>query len=93
MKQINLLPKPKQKELANETLFRGVVRFWEAAILTFLLVALGQFGTWSYLKADEAKLGRDIEKIKAVSNKEENAKLKEQIREINGQINDFKNFD
>jgi len=89
MKQINLLPKHKQKELANETLFRGVVRFWEVAALTFLLVFLAQLATWSFLRADEVSLGKKIENIKKLSNKEENAKLKEQIREINGQISDF----
>ena len=92
MKQINLLPKSKQQELARENLFRGVVRFSEVSFLTFLLVAVGQFATWSYLKADEASLGRDIEKIKAVSNKDENAALKAQIREINGQITDFRSL-
>lgn len=92
MKQINLLPKPKQKELANETLFRGVVRFLEVSALTFLLVFLAQLATWSFLRADEANLGKKTEAIKKLSNKEENAKLKEQIREINGQINDFKNL-
>jgi Tfp pilus assembly protein PilN len=56
------------------------------------LVAVGQFGTWSYLKADEASLAKEIEKIKAVSNKDENAALKAQIREINGQITDFRSL-
>jgi Tfp pilus assembly protein PilN len=92
MKHINLLPKDKQKEIAHEILFRGVVRFWEVAFVTFLLVFAAQFVTWSYLRANEAGLDNKIEQIKKVSNKEENAKLKEKIREINGHITDFKNL-
>jgi hypothetical protein len=90
MKRLNLLPKEKQRTLALENLFRGIVRFIELAALTFVVVFVAQLLTWSFLRAYAANLDGKIEAIKKVSDKGENAKLKAQIREINGQINDFK---
>ena len=92
MKQINLLPKEKQQTLVYENLFRGILRFIELALLTFALVFVGQFATWSYLRTYESNINAKTEAIKAVSNKADNAKLKSQIKEINGQINDFKSL-
>lgn len=92
MKLINLLPKSKQRELAHETLFRGIVRFVEVAAITFVLVFLGQFAIWSYLRAAEVSLVGDIEKLKIITDKQDNAELKKEIREINAQIGDFKNL-
>lgn len=92
MKHINLLPKAKQQELAYETLFRGIVRFLEIAAITFILVFLGQFAIWSYLRAEEVNLVGDIAQLKIITDKQDNAELKGEIREINAQITDFKNL-
>ncbi len=92
MKQINLLPKSKQQELTYETLFRGIVRFLEVAAVSFILVFLGQFAIWSYLRAEEVNLVGDIEQLKVITDKQDNAELKGEIREINAQITDFKNL-
>ncbi len=92
MKEINLLPKPKQQELAYETLFRGIVRFVEVAGITFAVVFLGQFAIWSFLRTQEVSLAADIEELKIVTDKQDNAELKGEIREINAQITDFKNL-
>jgi Tfp pilus assembly protein PilN len=92
MKEINILPKLRQKELAYEALFFGLVRLVEVAALTFVFVLLGQLIVWSYMRATEVSLQNKITKIAQITNKEDNAKLKAQIREINGQITDYKSL-
>lgn len=57
--------------------------------MTFVLVALFQFGSRLYMEREVKRLARETEAIKAVSNKEENAELKKRIQQLNSQMADF----
>lgn len=92
MRIINLLPKHKIKELYYENLFRSVMVGIQFAVVTFILVFLGQLGTKFYLVRQAADLDSQITAIKQQTNKEENTKLKNQISLINNRITDFSNL-
>ncbi len=92
MRIINLLPKPKQQELYYENLFHSVMVGIQFAVVTFVLVFLGQLGTKFYLLRQSTDLDSQITQIKQQTNKEENTKLKEQVGLINNRILDFSNL-
>lgn len=89
MKIINLLPKNKQKELKFEKLYYSLQRFALVAVISVILVVTAQIGTKVYLKWQLSKLTAEIAIIKSNENKEENAKIKTKIKQINNQISDF----
>jgi len=92
MRIINLLPKPKQQELRFRKLYFSLVTFTVLASITFLLVVVGQVATRLYLQYDQKNIETGIERLKNISNKEENAALKARIKLINNQITDFNNI-
>src|SRR5438105_2388829 len=92
MRQINLLPKPKQVELRYEAVFRSLVSFVKVAVLTFILVFAAQFLIKLNLTQSRSSLEGKIEDIKKVSNKQENAQLKTRITALNNEITDYKNL-
>lgn len=92
MKVINLLPKPKQKELHYEDQFRILVLFFAASMVTLALTLTGQVITSLYLANQDSAMVEEIDSLKSVVNKSENAELKAKIGKVNGQILDFKNL-
>lgn len=89
MKRINLLPRGKQHELSYErTLYSLTVAIVIAVVILVLGVVL-QFGVWSYLNRKVVASTAEIEELKRVANKSENATVKEQIKKANSQITDF----
>lgn len=92
MKLINLLPKEKQQELLDKKFLRVLVIMIWLSIFGFLLVLLTQFGVRTYLNSIELSVKSNIENLKISANKEENAKIKTQIKSLNDIIVDYRNL-
>jgi Tfp pilus assembly protein PilN len=89
MKRINLLPKDKQRELGYErVLYSATVAIVLASIILLSGVVV-QFGVYTYLKQQVSSSNLEIEELRRVANKSENATVKEQIKKVNAQLNDF----
>ena len=89
MRHLNLLPKHKQQELYYEDLYSSISK---AAVLSAGVLLLGvvvQFGVWFYLGKKEGSVSVRVEELKQQIDKTENAQLKQEIRLINSQIQDF----
>ncbi|HEX3100071.1 MAG TPA: hypothetical protein VHQ41_03840 [Patescibacteria group bacterium] len=89
MKRINLLPKPKQRELAGERVLYGFTVTIIISVVILLLGALVQFGVWAYLNQKVKSSEVQIEQLKRVASKSENAEIKGQIIKVNGVLQDF----
>jgi Tfp pilus assembly protein PilN len=89
MRLINLLPKQKLDDLYFEGLVKNL---WSLAVFIFLcaLVSVGAMLSAKYFILQNQKTAkRELEQIKAISNKKENSELKNKIRLINSNINDY----
>ncbi len=89
MKRINLLPKDKQNELSHE---RALYSVSVAVVIATAVLALGvlvQIGVGMYLNNKSNNIQAEIEQLKSVANKSENAEIKQRIRLVNAQIEDF----
>lgn len=89
MKRINLLPKSQQKELEYERTFYSVAVALSAASAILLFGLLVQFGVWVYLNSKVSSSQQEIEQLKNIANKTENASVKEEIKKVNLQIQNF----
>lgn len=89
MKHLNLLPKHKQQELYYEDLYHSVSKAVVLSVGVLLLGVTVQFGVWFYLGNKETSVNARVEELKQQIDKTENAKLKQEIRLINSQIQDF----
>ncbi len=89
MKLVNLLPKIKQKELIYEEAYHSMVVFIELGLVTLLLVLVAQFGGRFYISQIAHRYDQDIEDLKQVTDKQENAELKKQIQDINAIVGDY----
>lgn len=89
MKRINLLPKPKQRELAQEKILFSVAVAVICCTAILLLGVAVQFGVWAYLNNKVGNVANEIEQLKVIANKSENSTVKQQIKIANGQIDDF----
>jgi Tfp pilus assembly protein PilN len=92
MKRLNLLPRPQQKELAYERVFYSVGVAAAIAVVILLLGVVVQFGVYTYLNRKIQASETQIEELKRIANKSENATVKEQIIHVNSQIQDFANL-
>lgn len=92
MKRINLLPKLRQRELDHERTLYSVTVAVVIAIAIILLGVLVQFGVWTYLNRKIQASEVEIEQLKSIANKSENAVVKEKIQQANSQIIDFNNL-
>ena len=89
MKRINLLPKSKQVELGFERVLYSVVVAVVVAILILLMAVVVQVGVYVYLDRKVSTVNEEIDQLKKLANKSENAEVKQQIRLVNAQIDDF----
>lgn len=89
MKLVNLLPKPKQRELQFEVAYHSLVVFIEVAFVSFVAVLLVLLVTKFYLAREIKVYDEQIVGLHVVVDKDENADLKKQIQKINGFIGDF----
>lgn len=92
MKRINLLPKLKQRELGYEQTFYSVAVAVVIATTILLLGVVAQIGVWAYLDRTSKSIDANIEQLKRVANKSENAEVKTKIKLVNAQIGDFTNL-
>jgi hypothetical protein len=92
MKQINLLPKPRQEEIHYQSVLRGLYIIIAISIASFALVLFAQFGIKFYLGIEYKDTEYQIAQIKTQVDKKENSQIKDQISEINGKISDYKNL-
>ena len=92
MKRINLLPKLKQQELVHERIFYSVAVAAGIGVLLLLFGVVVQFGVWTYLDRSMRSIDTEIEQLKRVANKSENAVVKQEIQLANAQIDDFSNL-
>lgn len=89
MKRINLLPKLKQRELVHERLFYSVAVTATLGVVLLLLSVLVQVGVWTYLDRSIGMMDTQIEELKVLANKSENAVVKKDILLVNAQLDDF----
>lgn len=89
MKRINLLPKLKQRELAHERILHSVSVAATLAVVLLLFGVVVQFGVWTFLDRTMQSVDTEIELLKGVANKSENAVVKQDIKTANAQIEDF----
>lgn len=89
MKHINLLPKIKQDELAHERAFYSVAVAVSLCTAVLLIGVLIQFAVGVYLDRVTVSIESQIDQLKRVANKVENAEVKQQIVLTNAQIEDF----
>lgn len=92
MKQINLLPKPRQEELQLEAVLGSLHRAIWISMLSFLAVFGVQFSIKLYLQQQESSIKKSVALVQNQVNKSENSKLKTQINGINNLIGDYKNL-
>lgn len=90
MRIINLLPKPKQRELKLENWFKAALKFVAVTTSSFLLVFLGQLAARAYISQRAVSLERTVQNLQQAINKGENAQLRKQITDVNSQMADFK---
>lgn len=89
MKRINLLPKPKQRELSFERVFYSVAIAAIIAVGILILVVVVQLGVYFYLNGKVKSVDAEIEQLKRQANKSESVSVKAQIKTANAQILDF----
>lgn len=89
MKHINLLPKTKQSELAHESAFYSVAVAVGICTAILLVGVLVQLAVGFYINRAAVSIEAQIEQLKKMANKSENAEVKKQIMETNAQITDF----
>jgi Tfp pilus assembly protein PilN len=92
MKIINLLPKDKQKALLQRKLFLLIVSLIWLTAASFVVVLLVQFGTRAFLQGQMARLHASIEDLKQYTNNEENAAIKQKIKQLNDLVIDYKSL-
>jgi hypothetical protein len=92
MRQINLLPKPRQEEIFYQAVLRGLYAIIGISIASFALVLLAQFGIKLYLNMEYQNTENQIETIKSQVDKKENSQIKDEITDINAKIADYKNL-
>ncbi len=90
MKIINLLPKVKQQELRYEELFHGIGVASVLAIAILVGALVMQLGMGVYLNHIADTTAKNTDRIKQAIDKQENNEIKNQIKLINAQMNDFK---
>lgn len=92
MKIINLLPKAKQQELRYEELFHSVAM---ASVLVGIFLLFGlvmQLGVRLYLTQEKSAIEKNIEDVKRTANKQENNDIKNKVKLVNAQMNDFQSL-
>jgi Tfp pilus assembly protein PilN len=89
MRVINLLPKEKQLEFRYRKMYRSLLMLFSIVGASFALVVLFQFGSRLYMERQIKQVKLETEKLRAISNKEENNELKKRIQQINSQVTDF----
>ena len=90
MKRINLLPHERQQALQDELTFRNVKTLILLSSLLLLLVVLGQVGTRVYLQIRLGEYQYKLGNLQAQVNRDDNMKLREEIKKVNQQISDYK---
>jgi len=92
MKTINLLPKPRQRLLKDEAVFRSLLVIIGVSVFSFVLVIAAQFGTKLYLQNQSAAVHQKVLDLQDQIKKDNNSNQKAQVAEINNLIEDYKNL-
>lgn len=92
MKIINLLPKNRQQELRYEALLGRLYFVVIISAFSFALVFLSQFGARVFLEKQLTQLAISTEQIKKQIDKQDNAQVREKIKQINDQVSDYKDL-
>jgi Tfp pilus assembly protein PilN len=92
MKLINLLPKPRQEELRYQKMLSALTAALWFSLASFIMVFLLQLGVKIYLQSRQKSIQAEIGQLKSQVDKQENAQIKQQIKDINSRITDFKNL-
>lgn len=90
MKLINLLPKEKQQELRYRRVFQTMLSLIWISLASFLVALLSQLGVKVFLQGQQGRLNQSIENLKQQTGKEENAQIKNQVRQLNDLVADYK---
>ncbi len=89
MKLVNLLPKRKQQELRFERFYRACLTFLGLSWAVYLFAFAGQYATKLYLGSVEKDLVAQNSNLRRQVDKQDNASVKQQVKELNGFITDY----
>lgn len=92
MRTINLLPKPKQQDLKYEAHLHSMKVVIGISMFTFVLVLGVQFGTKLFLQSQLRAMEGSIKLLQQQTVKEENTIIKNQVKDINNAITDYKDM-
>lgn len=92
MKDINLLPTNRQRELYYETILESATAVLWISILSFVLVFVAQFGVKIYLQNKSRDIDAQIKQLQGQVSKDQNAKIKAQIGVVNSQISEYQDL-
>ena len=92
MKDINLLPKPRQQELSYAAILQSASLVLWISIASFVVVFAAQVGLKFYLQDKATQVAAQIQQLQGQVNKDQNAQIKSQIAQYNNQIADYQNL-
>lgn len=88
-KIINLLPQPRQQEIRYQNILGAAIQAIIFSLMSFAVVFLAQFGAKLFLAQQARATASEIQQLTAQVNKEDNEKIKGEIKQINGTISDY----
>ncbi len=89
MKIINLLPKPRQKDLYYEEIYHGMVVLFVISVISFAFVFAAQVAVKFFLQEQSVGIQRNVDVIKSQVSKDDNIKIKQTIKDVNTAVSDF----
>ncbi len=88
-KQINLLPKESQSELGLRAWYRALLRVYILGAASFLFLIILFFSVTWYFALAEKGLQAEAEQLRTSAATEDTAKIKREVKSINGYIEDY----
>jgi type II secretory pathway pseudopilin PulG len=92
MKTINLLPKPRQRELRFDSVLHSLWVVITLSLISFVLVFLAQYGTNFYLQRQAQDIKAQVVALQDEVGKQQNTNVKNQVQTVNNLIEDYKNL-
>jgi len=90
MKIINLLPKPRQQTLRDESVLHSLLKVITISVVSFVIVIGAQLAVKVYLQATAAGIRTDVERLRQQVSKQENAKVKSEVEAVNAVITNYR---
>ncbi len=88
-KSINLLPKPRQRELHYDSLLHSLWLMVIWSLLSFAVVFISQFAAKFYLQMQASAIHNQISQLQDEVKKQQNTQVKSQLTTVNNLISDY----